>query len=289
MSVLTCGCDIERNLVCALCYIYVTAYEKSRSATDKITIYQHLADNGLPLETIPTLYRHRISPMEAKTVYIDLLDKIHKQSPLETEDIAKIDHLIKLGFVESAADTHHLTARGKMVRMVYAELNENHREILMRLASARADLISYPYEASTITNQLLAWGFIERRGSFMTVTSKGAEAWSVASDFYSIVKTQSHRKDAYVNKSAHAPIAIVSKDAVQEELVEADSADTPKPPLPQQCTCPNCQHKRTLDDLCKRIPALKRYMQNQLLHDKSQLALSRQIEKALSEMEKSPA
>lgn len=120
-------------------------------------------------------------------IHLQTLRKLKEQGPIKTGLHVSVSSLVKSGFVEQLPNGYFISETGHLALIAYGEMDDLHREIIMRLNSAAVKKRRYSkYALKSVAEQecfsdLLLWDLVDvDEHDGITLTDAGHKLWEIA-------------------------------------------------------------------------------------------------------------
>jgi hypothetical protein len=214
-------------------------------------------------------------------IHLQTLRKLKEQAPIKTGLHISVSSLVKSGFVEHTPEGYFISETGHLALIAYGEMDDLHREIIMRLNRAAVENQRYSkYALKSVAEQdcfsdLLLWDLVDvDEHDGITLTEAGHKLWKIAQTAHA------HRDDTkggfdaanekQRQKKREREAVTVAVDAATGEIIEPDTVVvkavvTPpitEAPSPGDCPdCSGCIDAEVLALLAEKYPKVKELRQ----------------------------
>lgn len=199
--------------------------------------------------------------------HIGALRKVQEQGPIKRGIHPCISGLASDGFADKTDEGYILTEKGEIALKVYDDMDTKHRELLMRIYSAKKSGHKFPIaSAGDELSDILDLDLIEvYDNDFLRLTKTGIQFWETHIEAYSY--TDPDRKGTW-NQSKSKATRARKKESPSPSGSEAsamgrdlgrgsDTDETPEPRVYQQGVkdgCETCINKQVLDMIAAKHP-----------------------------------
>jgi hypothetical protein len=186
---------------------------------------------------------------------LGVLRKLKEQGALKTGVHPSVHALVREGFVDYGDNGYSLAATGEIALLAYGEMDDTHREILMRLKRAETEKRLYHKSAlktpaeTECFDDLLLWDLVDvDELDNIGLTDTGRNLWEIALKAHALrdetkvgfdAANERQRRKPYERKQAVAGDKKPQKAVFTPETIIADTPAV-TPPITEEPAAENC-------------------------------------------------